>query len=732
MKFHFLFVLVYLLLIAGCGQSNDPSSVAPSTTASQVATVRINQVLLRAVPKEVTSQRFTGFDDAGLARYGPETRDKAPVIELNNVSTAVVRLQIEYLQGETVVGLGSLALELTPGETVEINNPPFQDVVSALSSLQVTPDGTTIPNGSAQQFMVVGTFADNTQLDLTTSATWSSSNPAVSTIAPGGLASTVGPGETTVTAAVGPVRDSTTLTVSEATTSSIQITPDSPVIAVGATQPFTATATLSDGTTQDVTGSAVWSSDNTGIATIVEDSGLATATGLGSARIIATFGGQTGSTDIVVTEAVLVSLTVNPPQALSAPGTRRRFRALGTYSDGTTRDLTSQVTWSSDNTDVTMANDNLGPNQIGQASIRLGAPYTGLGAPVTVTAALGSDSASSTLYLGSFAFVANRDSDNVSVYSLDPDTGGLTEVGTPIEGGDGPISVVVEPSGRFAYLANSLSNNVSVYSIDPTNGALTPTPFLPVPAGTEPSFITTDPLGRFVYVPNRDSDTVSVYAAEPTTGELTPVPPAASTGLEPRSIDVDPTGRFAYVTNGDSDNVSVYSIDPVTGGLTEVGTPVTTSESPLSVTIDPTGRFAYVANNGLSSNVSIFAINQITGALTPAVTPEVPAGNGPRSIAVDPTGRFAYVACQRGDTISVFTIDPGSGVLTPAVNTDVLAGDGPTSVTVDPTGRFVYVANFISDNVSVFSINSTTGELTPAVPRDVDTGEAAFSVVTTP
>ncbi|HIB68790.1 MAG TPA: hypothetical protein EYO33_27790 [Phycisphaerales bacterium] len=293
MKNQLRFLWALLFLFTGCGGSNNGFTAAPPAQVPQVATIRLSQPLLRAVPQEVTRQRFSGFDSSGLIRYGPETRDKANVIELQNVSTAVARLQIEYLQGETVIGLGSVALELTPGKTVEINNPPFQDVVSALSSLPVTPGGTTIADGSGQQFTVIGTFADNTQLDLSSSARWSSSNPSVATIAPGGLASAVSPGETTVTAAIGPVSDSTALTVSTATISSIQVTPNSPVIAAGTTQDFTATATLTNGQTQDVTTSAQWSSSNTSVATVVSNTGVASGVAAGQSQISASVGCST-------------------------------------------------------------------------------------------------------------------------------------------------------------------------------------------------------------------------------------------------------------------------------------------------------------------------------------------------------------------------------------------------------------------------------------------------------
>ena len=44
-----------------------------------------------------------------------------------------------------------------------------------------------------------------------------------------------------------------------------------------------------------------------------------------------------------------IAVTPNPPPSLSK-GKTQQFRAIGTYSDGTTTDITSQVIWASDNT----------------------------------------------------------------------------------------------------------------------------------------------------------------------------------------------------------------------------------------------------------------------------------------------------------------------------------------------------------------------------------------------
>lgn len=66
------------------------------------------------------------------------------------------------------------------------------------------------------------------------------------------------------------------------------------------TTQLTAIANLSDGTSQNVTTTAVWSTSNAGIAS-VSSSGLVTATGNGSATVTATYQGRSGNLVIVVT-----------------------------------------------------------------------------------------------------------------------------------------------------------------------------------------------------------------------------------------------------------------------------------------------------------------------------------------------------------------------------------------------------------------------------------------------
>ena len=84
------------------------------------------------------------------------------------------------------------------------------------------------------------------------------------------------------------------------TLASIAITPSNPRITNGTTQQFTATGTYSDSTRQDITSSVIWSSSNTGLATI-SNTGLATLIAVGKTSITATLGSVSGNTTLTVT-----------------------------------------------------------------------------------------------------------------------------------------------------------------------------------------------------------------------------------------------------------------------------------------------------------------------------------------------------------------------------------------------------------------------------------------------
>ena len=72
-----------------------------------------------------------------------------------------------------------------------------------LSSIKVMPiSPASLAVGSAQKFTASGTYSDNTTADITSKVTWASSNTAIATITSAGLATGVGIGIASITAAM--------------------------------------------------------------------------------------------------------------------------------------------------------------------------------------------------------------------------------------------------------------------------------------------------------------------------------------------------------------------------------------------------------------------------------------------------------------------------------------------------------------------------------------------------
>ena len=233
---------------------------------------------------------------------------------------------------------------------------------ATLSAITVAPASPAIAAGTTLPFTATGLFSDGSTQVLTTSVSWGSSTPSTATINSAGLAAGLAPGSTTITATLGSVvSNSAVLTVSTAVLTGITVNPANPTAPVGSIQQFTASGTFSDGSTQDVTGIVQWASSNISVASTSNatgSAGLTTCIATGSSSISATSGSITASTTLTVSNATLVSITVNPPGPSIGSGTTQQFIATGTFTDGSTQNLTTSVTWSSSNSVVVVVNSN--------------------------------------------------------------------------------------------------------------------------------------------------------------------------------------------------------------------------------------------------------------------------------------------------------------------------------------------------------------------------------------
>ena len=261
---------------------------------------------------------------------------------------------------------------------------------ATLVSISVTPySPANLAVGSTQRFVATGIYSDGTTPTITSQVTWTSSNSSIAGIATG-LATGVAVGSTSITASEsGITSPSVTLTVitSASGLSSIAVTPAFPAdLGVGASLQLAALGTYADGTTADITAKVTWTSSNTAVAAIFAN-GAVTGEGSGTANIMAALSGIT-SPGLKLTVKAVSSILVTPaasPRNLDV-GASQQFTAIGTYSNGASADISSQVNWLSSNTQVATIYANGLATGIAAGSAGITATLGGVTSPATTLA----------------------------------------------------------------------------------------------------------------------------------------------------------------------------------------------------------------------------------------------------------------------------------------------------------------------------------------------------------
>jgi len=177
-----------------------------------------------------------------------------------------------------------------------VTSQPVALTVISLSGLTITPSSSAnIGVGSTQHFTATGTYSDGSTADFTSQVVWFSSNPAVTTIASGGIATGVGGGTANITATfAGLTSQPVTLTVKVLAAIMIEPATSPRNLNVGASQSFIAVGIYSDGSMADITSLVIWTTSNTNIATILSN-GSASGVAAGTAIITASSSGITSS-----------------------------------------------------------------------------------------------------------------------------------------------------------------------------------------------------------------------------------------------------------------------------------------------------------------------------------------------------------------------------------------------------------------------------------------------------
>ena len=165
-------------------------------------------------------------------------------------------------------------------------------------------------------------------------------------------------------------------------------------IAKGLTINMSVIGSYEDGSTKDLTSQVVWTSNNTDTITVSERTAVATGVGEGGAVITATL--KHSDTDTLSDWSSVVTVIVGPPACkdlvvtpevleVKQNGTTQ-LAANCTFTDGTSRDVSAEVTWAVDNQLVATIDETGLLTGIEQGAVNVSASL-GLGtvtAPATV------------------------------------------------------------------------------------------------------------------------------------------------------------------------------------------------------------------------------------------------------------------------------------------------------------------------------------------------------------
>ncbi len=177
---------------------------------------------------------------------------------------------------------------------------------------------------------------------------------------------------------------------------SIAMTPANPTIAFSkspaATQQFTVIGTYNMGNPKDITSQMTWQSLDPSVATI-DSNGKATAVNSGRVIVTGMIEDPTSlktfqASTILAFVPQLTGISVSPASAKIAQGTTIQISAIGSYNDGSTVDITSQVSWNSSHPGVATVSGSPGTQGVAMGIVKGSSSITATLGTVTSAAAV--------------------------------------------------------------------------------------------------------------------------------------------------------------------------------------------------------------------------------------------------------------------------------------------------------------------------------------------------------
>lgn len=413
----------------------------------------------------------------------------------------------------------------------------------------------------------------------------------------------------------------------------------------------------------------------------------------------------------------------NVPSGTVALGGTDQFTATGNYSDGSTKDLTMNVTWTS-----------------GTPSVATIGAHTGLATAVTT----GSSVITATLAALHNTNITGTETLNVSgsvptlvSIAVTPSpasvAAGLTQqftaMGTYTSGPPQNLTATatwastnmavatIAASGLATTLTQGTtmitatvgtvtSPGVTLTATAPVLQSISVTPSgASIPAGSTQAYAVTGNFSDGSHQPVTTGVTwmstptsvatisisgvaTGVAAGQATISATVGTLPSSSVTLTVTAALKGNVPRYLFEVNADS-TISDYAVIPSTGQLRSVSYVGIPAQSVQGSALNPTSVLSdiYLAQLDATTGVTQLSTFQVaSGEMTNA---GAITANLSGALAVDPQGRYLYAADNIDHQISLFTLDPAFGL--PTAGTGLPITVAATELTIDPAGAFLYM-----------------------------------------
>ena len=286
-------------------------------------------------------------------------------------------------------------------------------------------------------------------------------------------------------------------------------------------------------------------------------------------------------------------------------------------------------------------------------------------------------------------------------------------------------------AATIVYVANADSQEISVLSLDRASGSLTTIETVPVGGVAMPMAVSPDK--RVLYATMRSQPfRVLSFAIDSTSGRLKKLGESALADSM-ANIDVDRSGRWLFAASYGGNKITVNAIDKdgLVGAVQQL---IPTKPNAHAIHVDAANRFVFATSLG-GDNISSWHFDASTGTLSPndpAVITTAPK-SGPRHFAWDAAQRRLYLLCELDAALYVFDYDAARGSLREVQRTTALppgfAGKPwAADLHLAPDGRHLYASERTSSTITVYEVDASSGQLKTLTQAPTEKTPRGFAI----